>query len=229
MALAVQAGSVVSNKGTGVASLTTSLTVAAGSNRVLRCAVGNSDNAPTKPTSVTYGGVAMVETATYALGFLVITDYHLINPPVGTANLVTNWNPVNGENFVIGYCLTDGDQTTPVAGGTNANGVSNTATVVHSSSSADNLIIDTTYHLQTVPTIGAGQTLIATISDVGGYGSLCVSYETGSGSQTMSWVFPASHDWITRASEITFAAGAAAASRPKDNNRHRNMSTLLTM
>lgn len=229
MPIGVQAGSVVSNKGTGLASLTTSLTVAAGSNRVLRCAVGSSDNAPTKPTSVTYGGVAMVETATYALGFLVITDYHLIAPPVGAANLVANWNPVNGENFVIGYCLNDVNQTTPVPGGTNANGNTSTATVNHTSSSADNWIIDTQYHLRTDPTIGAGQTLIASISDVGGYGSLCVSYETGSGAKTMSWDYLGANDWITRASEIAFSAAAAAASRPKDNNRHRNMSTLLTM
>ena len=214
MALVVQTANVVTNKGTGLSSLTTSMVVSSGTNRVLRCAVGNSDSAPTKPTGVTYGGVSMTETSTYTVGFCMVTDYHLVAPAVGTADLVVSWSPTNGENFVIGYCLTDGDQTTPVAGGTNATGNNDTVTVAHTSSSADNWIIDTAYHLRTDPTIGASQTLIASISDVGGYGSLCVSYETGSGSKTMSWTFGGSNDWVTRASEISYSAAGGASGNP---------------
>ena len=112
------------------ASLTFSHTVPSGNNRALVVTTGHQDDARTV-NSLTYGGVALTKAVDQTSSNTRATLWYLLNPPVGTANVVVTISAV--ENLsAMALNLSGVHQTTPIGTAVGATGqsVAPSATVV---------------------------------------------------------------------------------------------------
>lgn len=128
----------------GVSSITMSFTVTNHPNRILLVAIGqdrDNNSVNCDVTSVTYGGTPLTK-AIDAQGRDGVTSdnselWYLLNPPVGTANIVASFPDAgNSENVLFGIDIWNAKQVAPEATGSagtlNSNSVSTTVTTVKS-------------------------------------------------------------------------------------------------
>lgn len=191
MAIALQAGTPVTNSGTASPS-TISVTVNAGVDRILVVCVVN-DVATTTVSSVTFGGVALQRIDFVADTAFAHTEiWYLINPAVSTANVVTTMSgTVNG--LVTGaYVLTGVNQNIPFRTPVKSNGASATAasdTVANVSATdfiIDSLSIDNTGN---VGAVGADQTQQWNIEPAATTTTALSSTQSGANGGVMSWTW----------------------------------------
>ena len=199
-------GTVTSTQTTGATSLTWSHTVSAGSNRVLVVELAL-DGLGAPASSVTYGGVALTQIGR-GTGNHAVELWALINPTVGTANVVASFS---GTTAAAGGASTFNGvaQTIGTAFGTfvSATGTGTTASVT-ASSAAGEQVIDVLYWRNspaTSATPGAGQTSYwsQTNSTMGGGATL----EAGAASVVMSSNLSGSVQWEIAAVSMKTAAG----------------------
>ncbi|MDQ3195170.1 MAG: hypothetical protein M3Q32_02020 [Pseudomonadota bacterium] len=180
----------------GGGALSFSHTVGAGSNRVL--IVGISIDRTTMVnviSSVTYGGTTLTNIGNTAgsSNTMRISLWRLVNPAVGTANVVVTPS-INNIKYVAGAVSYFGvDQTTPLGSFAAATGGSGTPTV-NVSSAANDLVVDVVAVgdalLGNSIAPGAGQTQrynINTATILGGGMIGAGSTEPGAATVTMSW------------------------------------------
>ena len=199
-------GTVTSTQTTSAASLTWSHTVSAGSNRVLVVELAI-DGLGAPASSVTYGGVALTQIGR-GTGNHAVELWALINPTVGTANVVASFS---GTTAAAGGASTFNGvaQTIGTAFGTfvSATGTGTTASVT-ASSAAGEQVIDVLYWRNspaTSATLGAGQTAnwSQTNTTMGGGSSL----EAGATSVVVSSNLSGSVQWEIAAVSMKTAAG----------------------
>ncbi len=199
-------GTVTSTQTTSATSLTWSHTVSAGSNRVLVVELAI-DGLGAPASSVTYGGVALTQIGR-GTGNHAVELWALINPTVGTANVVASFS---GSTAAAGGASTFNGvaQTIGTAFGTfvSATGTGTTASVT-ASSAAGEQVIDVLYWRNspaTSATPGAGQTAnwSQTNTTMGGGSSL----EAGATSVVMSSNLSGSAQWEIAAVSMKTAAG----------------------
>nr|HMU06221.1 SprB repeat-containing protein [Saprospiraceae bacterium] len=142
---------------TSGSTVTLSHTVGNGENRGLVVSVSSRDRSV---SSVTYGGVALVliGSTTYASDARLYI-YGLINPNIGTANVVVTMSGSVSNGVVVSASSFFGiDQTVPLGTFASATGSSSTATVNVSSVAGDYIYDAVTYRNTSNLTVGAGQT-----------------------------------------------------------------------
>ncbi|MCA9012136.1 MAG: DUF4347 domain-containing protein, partial [Planctomycetaceae bacterium] len=189
------------NNGT---SLTFSHTVAAGTNRVMFVEIAI-DGLGANVTSVTYGGVALTQVGRGA-GNHAVEIWKLVNPTVGTANVVINF--AGTTTAAAGATTFNGvDQTTPNGTFVSATGTSTTATFNVASAVGD-VVIDAQYWKGiSTTTDGAGQTAQwgqGNATFLGGF-----TIEAGATTVTMSGTSGTSTQWEIAAVSVKAAAAAA--------------------
>lgn len=187
MALAVDA---TSSGSAAATSCTVSHTVSGSDRLIYACCsiimVSSSDT-----ITATYNGAAMTEVATgaqSASGDTWVTKiFRRIAPDTGAHDIVVSTDNAGGAHFAVGgISFTGGNQSSPEGSAVEAEGSSSPATV-NVSSASDEIVIDAVLMLGTAGlTPGGGQTgfasaVLASAVDTG------ASYETGSGTTTMSW------------------------------------------
>jgi|GEM_PF-4223988 len=182
----VVAGTAVSGTLNNASSTTISYTNTSGSNKLL--VVGVSAQQPYGyVTSITYNGTQLTK-----LGNLSnsnqgrIEGWYLVNPPVGTFNVVVNNS--QGDNAVIGVMsFSNVNQTTPFGTVVSAQGSGTTATVIANSAINDLVFGVVAFNNgSTNLTPGSGQTEYwdkTVNSSIAGAGSM----KPGAASVTMSW------------------------------------------
>lgn len=206
---------VTDSSGVAVTSLTTSVTVAAGSNRAMAvCVNTESDGADgVRVSSITFDATALtlhdrISSATWSAAEV----WRLIAPAVVTGNVVVTLNIA--DVLVVGiYKADDVDQTTPLAtaaksAATTGTSVSNTvAGVVSGDLAFDALGIDGTEH---VAAVGADQTERYDIESGATQTTGASSTQAGSAGGVMSWTWTTSKPNSHVATAFKDAAGAAA-------------------
>ena len=135
----------------GVSSLTWSHTVGSGPNRILVVGVSTSTTMlpaiapPARVGSVTYGGAAMTRILTQSSTDLRsdVEMFYLLNPPVGTADVVVSITAA-GVNYVVGGSVSffNVDQTMPFNGTAQSSGASGSPAVTVTSA-AGSVVLDT--------------------------------------------------------------------------------------
>ncbi|HSD36510.1 MAG TPA: putative Ig domain-containing protein [Rhodocyclaceae bacterium] len=172
----------------GSPSLSWSHTVAAGDDGILIVTVASRDNAPSD--GVTYNGQAMSLLRSVVSGGAVTAEvWYLLNPSVGTANIVVSHSGSNHE-FVAGATNFYGVRQTSTFGTVATETASDSNMAV--SSSAGDMVIDVfaTRQQSSIPAVGAGQTTLWSQSVASGSADPtgASSYEIASGSSTaMTW------------------------------------------
>jgi len=183
-------GTISSAQTLNATSLTWSHTVAAGTNRVLFVELAI-DGLGANVTGVTYGGVALTQVGR-GTGNHAIEIWRLINPTVGTANVVASFS---GSTPAAGGATTFNGvhQTTPTGAFVSATGTGLTASVT-AASAAGELVIDAQYWKNTTANIvGAGQTSQWSASNVTMLGGS--TSEPGAASVIMTGTCGASSQW----------------------------------
>ncbi|MFI3186795.1 MAG: DUF4347 domain-containing protein [Methylococcaceae bacterium] len=196
-------GTVTSAQNQNTNSLTWSHTVNSGTNRVLFVEL-SINGVSAIANSVTYGGVSMTLVGR-AGGNHGIEIWRLINPTVGTANVVAS---LAGATPVAGGAATFNgvNQTTPTGTFVSATGTSTTASVTVASATGD-VVMDVQYWVNTGANIvGAGQTSqwSRTTTDNSMLGGSTT--EAGAASVTMSSAVNTSSQWEIGAVSIKAAA-----------------------
>jgi uncharacterized repeat protein (TIGR01451 family) len=192
----------------GATSFSLAHTTGLGANRLMLVGVsinretGSTDD---RVTSITYAAQPLTRVG-------VVTDtgttearteiWALVNPPVGTANVVVGFSRANADGAVVGVTTFTGvSQATPY-GAFAANRGSGTTLSLTVASAAGELVFDTaTLRSQALNAVGAGQTerwRTYFNSRVGAGGST----EPGAASVTMTWTGAASSDWSLAAVSI---------------------------
>lgn len=182
-----------------------------GANRVLIVSVVTIKNTGTIAlTGVTYNGVSMtsIGSANVASGDGIAYMYGLKNPASGT-NTILATTTGTGQLLMGGISFTGADQTTGWGTGQTATGNSTTPTVNVTLASGEYAVdcLAVNPNSTTTPSVGAGQTAIfaTRYSDTfsnpieGG-----ASYESGSGSTTMSWTTQ-NYNWAMVAVNVKVA------------------------
>lgn len=207
------AGIVAVNTSTGYSAnpgsitFTLSHTVSAGDNRLLLVGISQKNKLV---SSVTYGGVNMTLVGeNVSSGGARMHIYMLLNPAVGTANVVVNLsvNPDKGI-AVSATTFTGVNQTTPLGTFNSASGNSNTATTTVSSA-ANELVYDVATFRNTTMTQAAGQTALYNINTGGEIDGAGASTKAGAASVTMTWNAPTNHEWAIGAVPIKPAPAIA--------------------
>lgn len=172
-------------------------------NRCLICTFRQSGGTPPTIASVKYGGVDL----TLAVQNSNVSNsskaaiYYLINPTVGTANLVVTFSgSALGAFSIDAYVLTDVDQTTPIeTSGTSVNSpspVTETLTVTASAMMID-VYAGGINSTGGVVSATGGQTQVSNVRDTTGFVYMGSSYKTGlsSGSQSLTWTYTSAASW----------------------------------
>ncbi|MBA4276244.1 Ig-like domain-containing protein [Flavobacterium sp.] len=185
-----------SNGGSTVPANVGSYTIAAGTNRLLIVGVGYSyTNSANNVTAISYGSQSLTKLTEISNGTSSkVQLWYLINPTVGTANIVAAWTGT--LEVSMGFAnFTNADQTNPF-GVYNAINASSTGSFSNTvNSNIGDIVVDVVATTSnTAPTIGSGQTSIFTA----GTNSIKVvsSYKTAlAGSTPTSWTGSASSNW----------------------------------
>ncbi|HQQ32628.1 MAG TPA: DUF4347 domain-containing protein, partial [Methylophilus sp.] len=191
------------NVGTTSNQLTWSHTVNAGTNRALFVTV-SIDGLGANVNSVTYGAQSLVKVGR-ATGNHAVEIWALVNPTVGTANVVVSF--AGSTAAAAGAATYNGvNQSTPYGTFVGATGTGTTASVTVASAVGD-LVIDSQYWQGTAGTgtPGAGQTVIWYQTQAAMIGGS--STEAGAASVVMSGTFTNSSQWEMGAVSIKAAAG----------------------
>lgn len=218
MAVSLQSGFPVALiDATATTTKTQSVTVNPGSNRFMLVATAH-ENAGGAVSGITFNGVALTKIdAVGATTWSHVEMWYLINPDVGTFNVVANKASTGGNRWGIGVYAFDGvHQTTPIKdskvnGNDSATSSSLTlTTLVGTEFLVDILSLDSTGHLAAV---GADQTQGYTGNYGNGTNETYGSRQATAGDGIMSWTWttacPKSHMAvaISPAAEAATAAG----------------------
>ncbi len=204
--LAVTAnGTATSTQATSVTSLTWSHTVNSGSNRALFVTLAI-DGLGATVSSVTYGGVALTQVGRTG-GNHAVEIWRLINPTVGTANVVVS---LGATTDIKGGAVTYNGvhQTDPTGNYESATSTGTTASVVVQSGTGE-VVIDIT-NWDNNPggyTIGAGQTAVWNLTNSTHRG--VSTTEAGAATVTMSSTVSTSQQWEIGAVSIKAAPNSA--------------------
>lgn len=196
-----QNGSTVTDFDNGnPASLTTSYTQAAGSDKILVVIFG-SENALTHAT-VTFDGNALtklVESAVF--GTLLESMWYLIDPPEVTGDIVLT----PGDNGDIGLVATSWDnvdQSNPFRASNSATGTSDTPSVAVTSEVGDLVLDGVGHNALGSGTPGAGQIELADFEITGDFQQFASKEDGASPSVTMSWTAAGSSTWTIVAGSL---------------------------
>ncbi len=209
----------------GVASLTWPHTVGASTNRALVVGVSTTTTvlpvAPfarvrNAPPGVTYNGVALTRIGTRLSpgNTSAIEMFLLVDPPVGTANVVVTFLPLT-VNYAVGgsASFTGVNQSTPTGEFTSNGGTDTAPTVTVTDSNTGDLVIDTLgvdFNIAIGIPPGPGQAE-RWRGDFGGAFHLGAgSTEMASSPVTMSWATSAPDDWAIGAVALRVEAGPTA-------------------
>lgn len=231
MAVAVQSveGS-IADSGDNTATWTESVTVAAGSDRLLIVHVHTEDTGSgvVDVTGVTYGGVALTRLGGIKSGSWGGVDvWYLIAPAVGTANVVVSLD-TSDVGLIGAYVLTGVGQTTPFGNTQSGSGGSGTGTgtetvtgVASGDLVIDALTIDATGHNGVQ---GANQT---EQYDVDGGGGGCEGYSStqagaDGGDMSYTWTTSAPFAYFTYR-VIQASSGAQTVTQTSRLDRVRNI------
>lgn len=178
-------------------------TVDAGNDRLLLVATGDFTTGRSL-SGVTYAGVALTLVASTTVVGTSNTNagatfWALVNPPVGTDNVVVTTSSASTSLGSIATNVTGVHQTTPYGTPvTNSQGT-NVQPTISVPSAAGDLVVDALYARNNPLTVGTGQTLVATNKFSTNPHTLGVSSEAGTGSPvTMSWTVPTTFSWQTQ-------------------------------
>jgi hypothetical protein len=157
-------------------------------------------NADQDVSGITYAGNAM--TSGYNLTTGIGSGqggacFRLLAPTTGSNNIVVSTSPDNVGSAIIAVLLSGVDQTTPIASTGSADDSSGASTVtVNATAAAGTWAIGAAGFrggTLVTPTIGAGQTSLATTAGFGaddGYIAMAASYEVGAGgTHTLSYTY----------------------------------------
>ncbi len=184
-------GTDTSDATTGATSLTWSDTVAAGTNRAMFVELAIA-GLGASVTGVTYGGVALTQVGREA-GNQAVEIWDLVNPTVGTANIVVSLNATSA--MAAGAVTFNGvDQTAPTGTFAGASGTSTAMSVAVSSFTGDMVIDSELWNGNPSGyTIGGGQTQQWTQTNTSLRGVSTTA--TGAASVTMSSSVSTSSNW----------------------------------
>jgi hypothetical protein len=183
-------GTITSANAVSTNSLTWSHTVAAGANRALFVQL-SIDTLSVSVTGVTYGGIALTLVGRGA-GNHAVEIWRLINPTVGTANVVASFS---GNTAAAGGATTFNgvNQSTPTGTFVSATGTGTIASVTVASAAGD-LVIDAEYWQGNISgTPGAGQTVNWFLQNARLFGSS--TREAGAPSVVMDTSVAAARQW----------------------------------
>ncbi len=153
------------------------------------------------PSSVTYDNVAMNQAVLKTSDGHVSRILYLVNPPSGVHQVKIITSSISNKASAA-ISLSGVDTDDPIGNTQTAGSAStSTATLDIVSTSPDNIIIDNAAKgFSQLGSIGADQTLIYTLLEGNTAGAS--SYETGSGTKTMSWTYGADGPYAGTAVEI---------------------------
>ena len=183
------------SSGVGTTTTTVSHTVSNGTGRILVVGVGIDDVGFTI-TGATYGGTALTLIGTKQSANSRMALYYLINPTVGTANVVITISAGVTDVAVGAVSLTEVDQTTPLGTFASAAGTNTAAPSVTVSSATGELVLETV-SIKSPPspgTLGSGQTSWWSIYNSGLHSS-AGSTKSGASSVTMSRTLTGNGNW----------------------------------
>lgn len=191
----------------GLTAGTVSVVVPSGGARVLVAAIGLEFSGLTIGT-VTYGGQALTKITSTITEDCEAGLWRLINPPIGTANLIANASGTS--NFeLIGVALNSVFQVTPVnasgtSGGTSGNALVNITPTVNS-----NLIIDCMVSGAAGGGItkGANQTVIFDQEEVALDVGVSFKRQSAAGTTSMDWTISGGAEWAHVAASFTPSRG----------------------
>jgi uncharacterized repeat protein (TIGR01451 family) len=180
---------------TNVSTMFWSHTVPSGANRLLLAGFSFGDNSKTV-LSVTCGGTNLSFVGRSAV-YRGVELWSLVNPPVGTANIVATWSG-KADTVLWSASFTNVDQTSPLGSFQSASAQSTTPSLTVGSATG-NLVVDILAATGDAGTLtaDANQTTIAAdnTGTAGGNARGGGSYKTGASSVTMSWTLEASKSW----------------------------------
>lgn len=145
--------------------------------------------------TATYNGVSMTQKyEKFQDTYFCVARFYLASPASGSNNVVVTWS--NSAGFAISAMNISGADA-PV--NSNTAGGSSTTPSVNISSDASSVVVDSAMQRGTGTfTVGASQTELVNVTNSGGSRvRLCVSYETGSATTTMSWSSSVNDTWAT--------------------------------
>ncbi len=208
--ISIDDSTVAATTSSGASSLTWSLTVNSGSDRILIVDVGIQHGGPSEQVaSVTYGGQALTNIGAASASNEDAELWYLLAPPVGTANVVVTLTAsapaVASATDYFGV-----SQVTPLGTFAAATG-SNAPIAVNVSSAYDQLVVDTMVtqgDARTITTGEPGQTQFwnQTTGNAGGDVLAGGSFQTGAPTLTMSWLANNSHNWAIAAVPLVSAS-----------------------
>lgn len=197
-------------------SISYSHTVGSGSNRLLVVGVFIPHGAD-KVTSVTYGGVAMtrVRATTPGVGISAVTYfYQLVNPAVGTANVVITLGSADCSGNSIAASFTGVDQATPVSA-TNGyvGGYVESPRSLTISTPSGGMSLDMIGSPNTkVYTQGSGQTLLGALANSGNTSFAGASFKADATAMDWTWTGGLTQSTVSQtAISLNAAAGGNAA------------------
>ena len=199
----------------GASSLAFAHTVNSGSNAILIVDVAvKTGNATDPVTSVTYGGQSLTLIGSAVTPNSMSADiWYLLNPAVGTANVVVT---LNGSNhFVAGATDYFGvNQTTPLGTLATATGTNSAMPSVNVASAAGEFVVDSLIaqgDAQAVTPSGPGQTETWTQTTGSSAGDAlgAASYQPGAATVTMSWTETTDQAWALAAVPLVAAAATS--------------------
>lgn len=153
-------------------------------------------------SGVTYGGTPLTPVGFSATS---TTLWYLVNPPVGTADVVISYSDASVRNKGMGVITLAGvDQTTPVGDAQTIDGAGEAANRTITTTAADSWVLDSFgIEIGSSFTPGAGQTAYHSQSR-----SAASHREVASPGQiTMSWTWSGSGVWRLTAAEFLAATG----------------------
>ena len=195
------------------------------------------ENTGADPSSITYGGAALTKAeSTSATGAMYTAIYYLVNPTIGTNNLVVAWRFAGGSNFsaedyayIHAINLVGIDQDSPVR---NSEKTTNTGTSITddiTTVAGDFVISSMVVEDDPAVTVGANQTSIYAIQSGANIFSYNISFEKATTTTTtMSYSFDASEPahLVTVAFQIGRSGDEAAVGL--DMITHKNKLIAMT-
>ncbi len=179
---------------------TFSHTVASGEELLIIRASFRGSSATPSGISFTFNGVACTlvpsASASTSSGRMITEIHYLVNPSVGTYNVVANWTAT--ANWIITVQGVTNSNVAPTGG--NSNFATDTTPTVTITSQTNELVIDSVVTNAGVTlTVGAGQTQGTNTETATGSSDLraATSRENGASSVTMSWTRSASGTWAS--------------------------------
>lgn len=202
----------------GVSTLTTSVIVPSGTDRLMAvCVQTRSQTADTTVTGVTYNGTALTLAKTNANGMIHTDLWYLVAPTVTTANVVVSWSSANNTSAAAYSValLTGVSQSSPVDASAGGSGTGTTLSSIITTVADVAWVVDCAYNTNNGGlTVGSGQTgrtvrNVNTASADDGVGMSTVNGKTPAGAETMDWT-SASGSWVMSAVSFAPSGGAAA-------------------